>query len=211
MARLYLIRHGQTDWNAQGRLQGRIERSLDEHGREQARKVGEQLAHLPIAHVYSSPMQRARETAQLIASFHSTCKILEREALVEASFGASIEGLTRDEYHTRYAGPLQKRKLCSKEELWQWKAEEDSESLSEVESRIVPCLHQICKLHREESVLIVTHGGVIRMLLVLFNEYKDEGFQVLNGAVVQIDGDGEALKLVHSEGVNTTPKKEEKS
>src|SRR3972149_4441032 len=80
--RLYLVRHGETDWNKEGRVQGRSDQQLSTLGLCQAELLGEALRAAPIAAVYSSPLRRAWETAEGIARFHSL-SVEPEEGLVE--------------------------------------------------------------------------------------------------------------------------------
>ena len=68
MTTLYLIRHGETDWNVEGRWQGHADVPLNEHGRQQAIQISQQLAGVGLAAIYSSDLQRAQETAQALSA-----------------------------------------------------------------------------------------------------------------------------------------------
>ena len=84
--RLYLVRHGQTDWNLAGKLQGQTDIPLNETGRQQAKQAKKLLGNLSFDAVYSSPLSRAVETAQLISG-HSTLQIITDERIKEIAFG----------------------------------------------------------------------------------------------------------------------------
>ena len=83
---LYLIRHGQTDWNLRAMLQGRTDIPLNETGRRQAMEAGERLAGVHFDAVYSSPLQRAMDTAKLVSGWREE-KICPDERLTEIAFG----------------------------------------------------------------------------------------------------------------------------
>lgn len=89
---LYLIRHGETDWNVQGRLQGREDIPLNENGKMQAAACSAALAGVDFSVIYSSPLFRARETAEKIASYHS-CEITLSPLLMERDYGR-LSGMT---------------------------------------------------------------------------------------------------------------------
>ncbi len=101
MTRFYLLRHGQTTWNADGdRYCGRTDVPLSESGRTQAALAAAALREVRFAAVYASPLQRARETAEAIAALHGL-SVATDERLVEIDFGR-WEGLTRDEIMLSY-------------------------------------------------------------------------------------------------------------
>ena len=85
--KLILIRHGRTDWNVQGRVQGRTDIPLDETGRRQAAAVAQRLSGIRLNAIYASPLTRAHDTAKAVAAFHD-CDIYVSEKLTEINFGA---------------------------------------------------------------------------------------------------------------------------
>src|SRR3954467_9265903 len=93
---LYLLRHGETDWNRDGnRYAGRTDVPLSDRGREQARAVATTLASVPFSAIYCSTLQRSRETAEIIAASHNL-PVVADPRLIEIDFG-TWEGLTRAE------------------------------------------------------------------------------------------------------------------
>ena len=156
--KLYLLRHGRTLWNEAGRLQGRTDVPLSAAGRESARKTAELLADLPLSAAFSSPLSRARETAELIAGGRIPVRTDAR--LLELSFGAAegmcILGLQREERPTF--------RLFSDPE--HYVPPEGGESYRALCRRCKDFLREVI-LPREqdwEHVLIVAHGGTVRGL-----------------------------------------------
>src|SRR6185436_11407887 len=101
---IHLVRHGETPYNAAGRFVGRTDVELSEHGQAQAQRVAETLATRPLNGIYTSPLLRARQTAELIAKAHGL-PIQERIELVELHHG-EVEGLPYPELATRYPDVL---------------------------------------------------------------------------------------------------------
>jgi broad specificity phosphatase PhoE len=154
---LLLARHGETDWNRDGRWQGHSDTPLNECGRAQSRELAEQLDGVDV--VYSSDLARARETAEIVA------KRLGREVrfdarLRERSFGA-WEGLTSDEIESRFA-----------EAHRRWRSGEgsgadDAEPFGTFAARIQAFLDDVLSHHPGENVLVIAHGGSIRVIHAL--------------------------------------------
>lgn len=141
MTTLVFIRHGETDWNAAGRLQGHTDRPLNEYGRRQAREVAERLANDGVGVVYASDLARARETAEIIAARLGLEVVLDPD-LREKNWG-NWEGLTADErLHVEFEG----------------------ESTEEHRERMLRAVERIVAAHPEERVVVVTHGGSLRRI-----------------------------------------------
>jgi probable phosphoglycerate mutase len=98
---LYLARHGETDWNLEGRWQGQTDIGLNGSGRAQAAALAERLAGHGIAHVSASDLSRARQTAEIVARRLGVATVAVDHALRERGFGV-FEGLTREECAQRF-------------------------------------------------------------------------------------------------------------
>lgn len=155
--RIYLVRHGETEWNRVGRWQGVTDIPLSDVGRAQARALGETLAGHGIDRVYSSHLTRARETAEIVtATWELAPPIQIDPRLRERGYG-SFEGLTREECAARFPGAwdlyLADRRVVPP----------DAEPQAEVVERASAALGTIAAgLRPGARSLVVSHGGTIR-------------------------------------------------
>ena len=187
--RLFLVRHGETEWNREGRWQGWIDIPLNESGRQQAQDLALELSQHPIRAVYSSPLLRAAETARLIATPHA-CEVFHEHDLKEQT-GGSLDGALIGELSSL----LEHAKTLSTSERIAHKFVEDAESGVEVGARVIPALKRICANHVGEDVVVVTHGGVMRILLVLLAGRDYHSIQIGNCEVLQLRGAGDTLHI----------------
>jgi len=147
--RIYLARHGQTDWNLEGRTQGGIDIQLNATGREQARQLKTRLAGIPLDAVYSSTLRRSRETAEIV---HGDTPLTSLPGLAERRFGKFEGGPTNDP-------DLQRRRWIPEDSL------DGGESLNVLRERVRTTLDTIRKQHASGSILIVGHDYMNRMVL----------------------------------------------
>ena len=157
MTRLLLTRHGETDWNAEGRWQGHSDTPLNERGRQQARELAAQLAGVDV--VYASDLARARETAEIAARELGLDVILD-DRLRERGFGV-WEGLTSEEIEERFADAHAR-----------WKSgngfgADNAEPFDVFAARIHAFLEDVLGRHPDADVLLVAHGGSIRVIHAL--------------------------------------------
>ena len=136
---LLLVRHGETDWNAERRWQGHTDVPLNARGREQARGLAEQLTAEPLDAIYSSDLSRARETAEIVGGTLGLPVVTDAD-LREIDVG-SREGLTAAE-----AG----------ERPW------DGEPHDRHAARVLAAVKRIAERHPAGRVLVVAHGGCLR-------------------------------------------------
>jgi broad specificity phosphatase PhoE len=148
---ILLARHGETDWNLQRRVQGHSDTPLNETGRAQALALAETLDDAELDAVYASDLARARDTAQVVAD-RKGLPVTVLPELRERNFG-TWEGLTDDEILARFP--------AARTASWG-----DAETKEELAKRVLGALHQIAAAHPGGRVLIVTHGGPVRALLV---------------------------------------------
>lgn len=157
MTTLLLARHGETDWNREGRWQGHSNTPLNESGRRQAAELAGQLDGVDV--LYSSDLDRARETAEIVGA-QLGLEVHFDERLRERSFGA-WEGLTTADIESRFAEPFRR-----------WREGEshgadDAEPFEEFGSRVNSFLEDVLERHPDETVLVIAHGGAIRVIHAL--------------------------------------------
>ncbi len=154
---LILIRHGETAWNRERRMQGQTNTSLSDLGRAQAAAVGQRLARHPFEALYSSDLQRAWDTAAAIAR-ESGRKIISEPRLRERTFGI-LEGLTHAEMAQRHPAEHAQFELRDPDY-----AVPGGESPRQFFQRSLGCLEDIAAAHAGECVVVVTHGLVLDTL-----------------------------------------------
>ena len=192
---IFLIRHGETAWNRERRMQGHIDIPLNEEGLQQAQALGAALASEKPDAIYASDLQRALTTAQAVASAHQMSVIIDTD-LRERCFGA-FEGLMYEEVTQRYP-----------EAYAQWQArdlyarfpdgERKAETLHEFHERSVDVLTRIARKHGSGRVVVVSHGGVLDCIYraaIGMPITAKRDFDTLNAAVNRLHWDGERFSI----------------
>lgn len=160
--KLYIIRHGETDWNAGKRLQGRTDIELNSEGKRLAKITSDALADVPFTRIYTSPLKRAYETALLIKRDRDI-PIIKEERIIEISFG-EYEGLSysKDNYTVK---DLQFMNFF--ENPKEYNPPKDAESIDELCARTSDFLEKLVhnKNMEDEVILISTHGAALRGIL----------------------------------------------
>ncbi len=152
---ILLARHGESDWNRSKRWQGFADRPLTDLGRRQAVELAARLEGTDLDAVYSSDLQRARDTAEAVARSKGL-EVGTTPDLREVDVG-SWSGLTRAEAEAQY--PDAYGRWLQGGEGW-----DDGETYEELRERVVRAIQQIAKRHEGERVLVVAHGGTIRAI-----------------------------------------------
>lgn len=157
VTRILAVRHGETAWNRDTRIQGHTDIDLNEHGRWQAAQLAQALAEEPIDAFYASDLSRALETAQAVARRHDK-PVHTHAGLRERCFGR-FEGHTWAELEARYP-----------EESTAWRkrvpdfAPPGGESLLQLQDRVVRAVNELAARHPGEQILVAVHGGVLDIL-----------------------------------------------
>ncbi|MGH7764279.1 MAG: histidine phosphatase family protein [Candidatus Dormibacteraceae bacterium] len=157
-ARLLLVRHGQSTWNREHRIQGHLDPPLSEEGRRQAELVGIRLAGRRPAGFYSSDLKRAYETADIVG--HAIGITPEPLESLREIFLGEWEGLRAGELAERFP-----EAWARWTELPDWDLVPGGEGAAPFEARVSAALDEIVGRHPDGDVLVVTHGGVIQVAL----------------------------------------------
>lgn len=197
--KIIIVRHGETQYNAERRLQGWTDVPLNKNGKEQAKKFAERLKNEQITAIYTSDHKRARQTASHIAKLHVLIPH-KRQALREDRMGI-FEGWQWE----KELDPI-------KQKLWEerikarligdthWKPD-GGESLHEHTFRVKKILDRIMKEHRNETIVIVSHGGTINRIMEIygFKKSTDEYIRFQNTAVTILSKtkDGYHLEMLN--------------
>lgn len=185
--KLYLVRHGETDWNLENKIQGRTDTPLNENGRRQARELADKVSRElgGIRKIYSSRQKRALETAQIIGRKLAVDPIVY-QGLEEMSLG-EWEGYTwkqvREVFPQEYQIWHQNRR---------YQVPPGGESYQQLLDRLLPALDAIIR-KEDQDILIVTHSALIMTLMsyIYDTPFEDmaKNYKIGNAAIVELDTD----------------------
>ena len=163
---IYLTRHGQTEWNLERRLQGRGNSPLTEAGIERAKELRERIKDIDIDFIYSSPIERALDTANIIKG-EKNIEVITDEGLMEMCFG-DYEGRKTDEVMAENPSWNIDLIMHGDVEL----CAPDGENLASVRARVAKTMDRIIEENRGKSILIVTHGITLKALMYYFKDQE---------------------------------------
>ena len=159
---IYIVRHGQTEWNNQKRIQGRADIPLNEQGKKQALETKNGLEKINLDLIICSPLTRAKQTAEIING-NRGIRIIYDNRITERSFGI-IEGHSINDYNFN--------------EFWDYNKNikyEDIETMHELFNRVYGFIEDIISKYMNKNILIVSHGGVGLPFYCYFNNTIPEG------------------------------------
>lgn len=192
ITRILAVRHGETAWNRDTRIQGHTDIALNEHGRWQAQQLARALRDEPIAAFYASDLSRAHETAQAVARVHNS-QVSSHTGLRERCFGR-FEGHTWADLESRWP-----------EDAMAWRkrvpdfAPPGGESLVQLQARVVAAVTELAARHPGEQVLMVAHGGVLDILYRAATRLElqaPRSWELTNTAINRLLWTPEGLSLV---------------
>jgi broad specificity phosphatase PhoE len=158
--RIYLVRHGETEWNRVRRFQGRSNLPLNPAGRKQVRALAEALKNKPLTAIYTSPLIRALETARLIRVFHPSTPIFEEKGLIEMDLG-EFDGMKAQDWAEQYPDF---RKA--------WNENPASvkipggESLEDVQDRAKETLERITRIYPSNSTILISSHNFVNLTIL---------------------------------------------
>jgi len=189
---MYLVRHGESEANAKHITQGHTDSPLTEKGEKEAEQLRETFADINFSAVYSSDLKRATRTADIIIAGRKL-RVKTLAGLREKYFG-DFEGKDHAEFVKTLKSEFYTfENELGEEEMWEHKAHPSMESDAELFARAIEILRDIASRHTGETVLVVGHRYLIRMLLVSFGygaykNLKDGALNLGGYAVVESDG-----------------------
>jgi probable phosphoglycerate mutase len=158
MTELLLIRHGETDWNRELRFQGQVDVPLNATGHEQARRLAQRLAGERVDQLYVSDLLRTQQTAQPVSSQLQVAGSLDA-ALREQNFGI-VDGMRVDDIKTQH--PLAWDQWTRFDADWSFGG--GAESTRQFHARVMGAVQRLVAAHPGQTLLVVTHGGVLDMI-----------------------------------------------
>lgn len=192
VTRLLVIRHGETPWNTEARIQGHIDIPLNDKGRWQAERVAQALADEAIDAIYSSDLQRARHTAEAIAQAVGLSLTLD-ESLRERHFGR-FEGMTQEEVASQW--PEEARRWRERDPAY---GPDGGETLENFYERCLDAITRLARQHPGQSIALVAHGGVLDCFYRAANGLEldlPRSWKITNASVNRLLFNGEGFSMV---------------
>lgn len=196
--KLYIVRHGETDWNVMRKIQGNTDIPLNEVGIKQAEEIGKRFVDERLAIAFSSDLLRAKKTAKIISAQHNL-NVIAKEVLREKNFG-EMEGKHQSDMIKAYS---LYEKLASKE-ISNHRIANGAETDEEVIARILTFLRETSLAYKGKNVLVVSHGGILRLLLIHLGLGSYKNFppgSIKNTAIITLLSDGVDFYAEAVEGV----------
>ena len=200
MTDLILIRHGETDWNRELRFQGQVDVPLNAIGLEQARRVGERLAGEQVHHLYSSDLVRTRQTAEPIAQ-----RLLERLPQPHSFASVPDAGLREQNFGVIDGMRVEDIKVQHPEAWDRWSAFEadyaftQGESTRQFHARVMAAVRRIVAAHAGQTLVLVTHGGVLDMIYRTARDLSLSGprqSEIPNGGINRVRMIGNDIEIL---------------
>jgi len=167
--KLYITRHGETEWNIEGRIQGWGNSNLTEKGIENAIKLGDRLKNVSFDYIFSSPLGRAVDTAKWIKG-EKNAPIVLKESLKEMGFGV-WEGMKHSQVDEMY--PTERYNFKNKPHLYK---NMNGESFTDILYRAKQFLSEVTGMSKCENILMVSHAVYIKAIYSVIKNYTIESF-----------------------------------
>ncbi|WP_436857648.1 histidine phosphatase family protein [Mammaliicoccus sciuri] len=186
MTNVYFLRHGEMDWNLEGRTQGRTDIPLNRNGELQAKESGAALKDKKIDLIITSPLKRAKKTAEIVQE-QLNVDLIEREAFIELSFG-DAEGMT----------------LAEKLERFPDRIYPNSEDGASIERRFLTGLAEIHDKYHNQNVVVVSHGAFINAILYHYSngETGTGKIKLANGGITSLKISDDKVEILECNQVN---------
>ncbi len=198
MTTIYMVRHGKTEWNEKGIIQGHSDSPLTKEGKEQAKELAQRFKNIKFDYVFSSDLGRSMQTAEIINEEHKL-SIKATELLRERTYG-EVEG--KPSYNFKKWDDMIKD--LSDEEHYVFKFKDNIESDEEIYTRFLTFIREVAIIEPGKTILVVSHGGFMRAVLVklgIGNYSQMKHGAVTNTAFVRLETDGVDFFIKEYEGI----------
>jgi broad specificity phosphatase PhoE len=182
--KIYVFRHGETDWNREGRSMGWLDVPLNQNGIEQAKKLAESLKDAGLEIIYSSPLSRTLETAKIVAGAKNI-EIIQNDALKERNNGILEGSIANIEFPD----------ICKKIDNPDFAPPGGGESRSQLRARALNFIKDIIKTSDKNIIGISTHNGVALTILIEYIGRELPPMNMPNSSYYRLDWDGEKLQM----------------
>lgn len=159
---VYIVRHGQTDWNVEYKIQGRVDIPLNEVGVRQAEETAEKLRSIPLDLIFVSPLARAKQTAEIINEGRNLPII--------------VDPRIQEEYYGELEGHSRKEEVYLIQRQCFFKRYPGGEGYLDVVARVYSFLNEAKQKYRNKNILLVCHGGMSRVVNTFFEDMSNEEF-----------------------------------
>lgn len=186
MTNIYFLRHGETDWNVIGRIQGRTDIPLNSNGVRQAKESSEFLTDLNIDYIVTSPLKRAQDTAKIVQE-KINVDLIVMEEFIELSFG-DAEGMTLDE----------------RLKLYPDRVYPNQEEEASFKTRFFKGLDTVHNKYKNKNILIVSHGALINAILYHYSngELGTGKIKLTNGGITTLEMSDEKVEILEYNKIN---------
>ncbi|WP_099223766.1 histidine phosphatase family protein [Listeria costaricensis] len=193
---IYFVRHGKTEWNLTGQMQGWGDSPLVEEGISGAKAVGTALRDVDFEAVYTSPSKRTQDTARLILDDEGS-ELHLLEELREMHFG-SWEGVRVAELDAQF--PEERHEFMTSPATFD-ACVNGGETYYQLEERVLAGVRKIVQAHAEGNILVVSHGMTLTLLMHLLNggtveEHREKGTRILNTSISVVRYEDEAFRVL---------------
>lgn len=198
---LYIVRHGETEWNKKGLLQGHGDSALTEEGKNQAKETGAKLKLIHFDEVFSSDLLRAHKTAEII-TLERNLVIKTTNMLRERNYG-EFEGKVYDEYNAALKKLVKQYKKSEDQDLIFQKLH-GVEPMEQSVTRLLTFLREIAVGNFGKTILIVAHGGIMRHMLIKLGFGTENTLppgSILNAAFIKLESDGVDFFVKETKGI----------
>ncbi len=198
---LYIVRHGETEWNLERRLQGQRDSPLTKNGVTQAASLGIALKNIKFDAIYASDLLRAKRTAEIV-SLERKLAVKTTDLLREHNYGR-YEGKKIAEVKDELKDAFDEYDRLSDQEKFRYQLIPNAETDEEIAIRFITFIREIAVLYKGKNVLVVSHGGIMSAFLVRIGFGIQEKIRIANAGYFKLLSDGIDFTVKETVGINS--------